>query len=297
MFGFALLPLLLLVLLVVGLMVSLHALLRTVSGNSRFPDRRYSLTAKRTSHSRFQRMLRVPKSDHPIVKEKQETLLACGLRWGAGRYMAMKRLCVLSASVTGVFVVLSGQLTPNVLTRSERFGLLAVVALLITAALTEPWLLDKLKQLRRLRAMRDIYAICRQLLYYSGHSVNLHGKLLRCMPFIRTLRSEWQQLMGEWYHNAEYALRRFQERVSTSESTSFAETLNALRQYDDERYYALLRERIADYKEKMELYKESRKESVSYLLFVMSGIPIIYTFRVFIYPWVAEGQQLFHSLN
>ncbi|MNG35727.1 hypothetical protein D3C84_1225380 [compost metagenome] len=59
----------------------------------------------------------------------------------------------------------------------------------------------------------------------------------------------------------------------------------------------LLRQRIQDYKEKLEMAKESRKETTSYFLFVIAGIPILYTFQVFIYPWVREGQLLFQSLG
>lgn len=75
------------------------------------------------------------------------------------------------------------------------------------------------------------------------------------------------------------------------------ETLDALRLHESPEYYELLRVRIADYKEKIELAKESRKESTSYFLFVIAGIPILYTFQIFIYPWVREGQKLFQSLS
>jgi hypothetical protein len=104
-------------------------------------------------------------------------------------------------------------------------------------------------------------------------------------------------MLGEWYHDSEGALRRFKLRLGTEEGVSFAETIDSLRMHEDEQFYELLRERIHDYKEKLEFAKESHKESASYLLFILAGIPIMYTFSVFIYPWVREGQKLFDTLN
>lgn len=106
-----------------------------------------------------------------------------------------------------------------------------------------------------------------------------------------------QWLLNEWYEDAGEALNRFKHRIGTDEGYSFAETLDALRLHDSEPYYDLLRQRIRDYKEKMELHRESRKETTSYVLFVMAGVPILNTFRVFLYPWVAEGRRLFEMLN
>jgi hypothetical protein len=33
------------------------------------------------------------------------------------------------------------------------------------------------------------------------------------------------------------------------------------------------------------------------VLFVLAGLPIMNTFRVFMYPWIVEGQQLFNAIN
>lgn len=104
-------------------------------------------------------------------------------------------------------------------------------------------------------------------------------------------------LLQEWYEDPEEALYRFRIRVGTDEAYSFAETLSALRQGESESFYDLLRQRIADYKDSLELYKEGRRESYSYVLFVLAGIPIMNTFRVFIHPWVEEGRKLFDTLQ
>jgi hypothetical protein len=150
---------------------------------------------------------------------------------------------------------------------------------------------------RRQKIISDIYIISRQLLYYTGSRMNLHTKLVRCIPYTHMIRNELYMLTNEWYHNASYAISRFKQRIGTEEGYNFAETLNSLRQHESEEYYELLRQRVQDYKEKLELTKEGRKESVSYILFTLAGIPILFTFRVFIYPWVAEGQKLFDSLG
>ncbi|MNC52820.1 hypothetical protein D3C75_1021900 [compost metagenome] len=85
--------------------------------------------------------------------------------------------------------------------------------------------------------------------------------------------------------------------MGTEEGHGFAETLNYLRLYDNEAYYHLLRRRVDDCKERLELLRDSRKESASYALFVIAALPIMYTFQIFIYPWVQEGQRLFQGLN
>ncbi len=158
-------------------------------------------------------------------------------------------------------------------------------------------ILEYFKGIRSYKIIREVYSVSSQLLYYSGSRMNLHSKLARCLPYTRTIRNEMHLLLNEWYGDAEAAIRRFKIRLGTDEAHSLAETLHSLRLNEDESYYLLLRQRIGDYKEKLELHKESKKETVSYILFVLAGLPILNTFRVFIYPWVAEGQKLFQSIN
>ncbi|MBJ6361530.1 hypothetical protein JFN88_09475 [Paenibacillus sp. MAHUQ-46] len=172
-------------------------------------------------------------------------------------------------------------------------GAFASAALLM---FDKPWL-QSMKGWRTGRMTKEIYTISNQLLYLSGSSLNIHTKLMRCLPYARVLRSDLQRLLGEWYHDAEGALTRFKLRIGTEEGLSFVETINSLRLHESGEYYRLLRERIQDYKEKLDLAKESRKESASYLLFVLAGVPILYMFQIFIYPWVQETQKLFQSLN
>jgi hypothetical protein len=169
----------------------------------------------------------------------------------------------------------------------------------ITAAvsLMDKSLLGSWKKARSRRIIQEVHSISVQLLYLQGSTLHIHAKLMRCVPYARSIRSDLQRLLGEWYHDAEGAIRDFKQRIGTEEGMSFAETIESLRLHDHEAYYELLRERIRDYKDKLELLKESRKESSSYLLFVLAGIPILYTFQVFIYPWVRESQILFNSLN
>lgn len=154
-----------------------------------------------------------------------------------------------------------------------------------------------MKRKRRERLVKDIHAVSKQLLYYEGSKLNLHSKISRCLPITTVMRREMELLVNEWYEGAAAAIENFKQRIGTEEGHSFAETIDALRLSDDQRYYALLKQRMMDYKEKLELQKESKREANSYVLFVLAGLPIINTFRVFIYPWVQEGQKLFESLN
>lgn len=255
--------------------------------------RRIAWTGRR--HTRRFRLLLVPGRDHPAMRNRQSLLQACGLQVDAAAYTFWKRLCIIVATVSlaGMWQVMrlaSGN-------RSVYVTLVLFLLTIIAALIMDGFLLEKMKNLRRYRIIREIDAISRHLLYTGGRSINLHGRLLSCLPFTRVLRAEWYRLTADWYHGAAEALRQFQDRLGTGEARAFAETLNALRQYEDDSYYDLLRERIADNKEKMELLRESRKEALSYLLLVLAGVPIMFTFRLFIHPWVVEGQKLFQLLN
>lgn len=157
-----------------------------------------------------------------------------------------------------------------------------------------------LEQLKRRRAnliVEEIYNVSRQLLYFTGSPIPLHGKLMRCLAYTKLIRQDWHLLLNEWYQDAEGAVQRFRGRLGTEEGYGFAETLNYLRLYDNDAYYHLLRQRVDDCKERLELLRDSRKESTSYALFVIASIPVMYTFQIFIYPWVQEGQRLFQGLN
>lgn len=241
------------------------------------------------------RMLGVPRREHPAMRRRQALLAACGLHLDAVAYTCWKRLAVLTAAAGGPAAWLLARESatgrgPHALWPLAVAGLLALL-------LFDGPLLERLQQVRRYRIMQELDAIGRHLLYTGGLRINLHARLLRCVPLVRVLRTEWYRLTADWYQGAEEALRRFRERVGTPEARDFAETLNALRQYEDDRYYDLLRERIADNKAKMELLRESRTEMIGYVFLVLAGVPVMYAFRLFLYPWVAEGQRLFQLLD
>ncbi|GFZ78523.1 hypothetical protein GCM10008018_25010 [Paenibacillus marchantiophytorum] len=157
--------------------------------------------------------------------------------------------------------------------------------------------LASLKQKRAQRIIREIYVISHHLLYYKGSNLHLHAKLSLCAAQTRSIRTPYQLLLNEWYQGSETAIINFKARLGTDEAVSFGETLNALRLNEHDSYYELLKQRIQDYKDKIELIRDSKKETVSYLLFVLAGLPILNTFRVFMYPWIAEGQRLFNTIN
>lgn len=243
----------------------------------------------------LRRLLLVPGTNHSAMRDKQSLLHACGLSVDAVSYTVWKRLGLLASAGSMAVVWFSlRDGAGNRGTGTVVMLLLAGIALLLAL---DGLILDKLRSLRRYRIVRELDSISRHLLYTGGQRTNLHGRLLGCLPLTRVIRPEWVKLTADWYQGAEEALNRFHERLGGEEARVFAETLNALRQEDDERYYGLLRERIDDNKEKMELMRESRREAISYLLFLLAGVPIMYTFRLFIHPWVAEGQKLFQLLD
>ncbi|MFC4100881.1 hypothetical protein [Paenibacillus xanthanilyticus] len=241
---------------------------------------------------RFARLTR----EDAVFKERERLLAGCGMTWDAGWYVLLRRGYFALVPLLGALIYFAARM-PLVRMAVPPAVLPAALAATVLALLWDLPLLNMFRRLRAERMTNEIYIVSNQLLYLAGSSLHIHAKLMRCVPYTKTMRGELQQLLGEWYHDAEGALRRFKLRLGTEEGLSFAETIDSLRLHESEQYYELLRERIKDYKEKLELAKESRKESSSYVLFVLAGIPIMYTFQVFIYPWVREGQKLFDAMN
>lgn len=230
-------------------------------------------------------------------EEWGQLLSASGLRVGPLWYICLKRMSgfllgMASAAVWMQRDNLQPHLPYQVWTVSLAAGAAAAAILF-----GDKHLLHPLKRYRKNRMVEEIFAVSRQLLYFSGSPLHLHGKLSRCLPYTGHIRKEWHLLLNDWYHDPEAAIDSFRSRLGTEEAHSFAETLQSMRLYDHDAYYDLLRQRIQDYKERLELLRDSRKESVSYVLFVLAGIPIMYTFQIFIHPWVQEGKRLFDSLG
>lgn len=226
----------------------------------------------------------------------RETLLSgCGFAYDPAWYMIVRRLAVLFGSAA----LICGAAFPAYLPlQPDRIlWLQAAGAALAACALCDKPLLESVRKARSELIMREILAVSNQLLYFAGAALHLHVKLTRCLPYTSVIRSDLRRMLAEWYHDAGEAIARFKRRVGTAEAASFAETIEALRLREDDAFYTLLRERIADYKAKIELSRESRKEAASYVLFVLAGVPILYMFQIFIYPWVQESQQLFQSLQ
>lgn len=223
----------------------------------------------------------------------KQLLQGCGLPINYSYYLILRRGAGIVGSLMMVIMVfMAGHAN---LTVVSVLGM--ILLLLWLLIILDKYLLYVLKQRRRERILKDIHTVSKQLLYYRGSNLNIHSKIQRCHPFTTTIRRELDLLIKEWYEGAGLAIEQFKQRIGTEEGYSFAETINSLRLNDDDRYYDLLRQRISDYKEKIELQRESKKETNSYVLFILAGLPILNTFRVFIYPWVQEGQRLFESLN
>ncbi|MCU6712514.1 hypothetical protein M6D81_27835 [Paenibacillus sp. J5C_2022] len=226
-------------------------------------------------------------------QEREVLLAGCGFTADAGWYMLGRRIgmvaCLGLAAIGLLWYGFSLSLQAQLM-----IGLPLLGSILLAADI--PWL-RSIRKLRALQMTKEIYAVSNQLLYFSDSSLHLHTKLVRCLPFTKLMKEDMERLLAEWYHDPAEALQRFKHRLGTDDGMSFVETLDALRQHESSQYYQLLRVRIGDYKDKLELAKESRKESTSYVLFVIAGIPILYTFQIFIYPWIMESQKLFQSLE
>lgn len=230
------------------------------------------------------------------LEERRQLLTSCGFRIDPTLYEAVRRLaalCLMAIGITGLL----GVSRPALVNFMNPVYLIAGSCCLLVFLFCDRTILVQLKQRRSHRIVKEIYLLSNQLLYYSGSRMNLHAKLTRCLPLCKGIRPELQLLLNEWYQHGGEAIGKFKLRLGTEEAYSFAETLNSLRLNEADSYYELLRQRILDYKERIELTRESRKETVSYMLFVLAGLPILNTFRVFMYPWMIEGQQLFNSIN
>lgn len=257
--------------------------------------KRLALLAWRTESpsERWLGLLRV-RRDSPAFRERELLLASCGIAADPAWYMLARR----TAMGTFSLIALAACAWFGLNVTSLSFQLAAGVPMLLSGllAVDRMWL-RTLGRVRSLQVTKEIYTISNQLLYLSESSMHIHAKLTRCIPFTRTTRADMESLLTEWYHDPAVALQRFKTRLGTDDGMSFVETLDSLRLHESRDYYELLRIRIADYKDKLELAKESRKESTSYMLFLLAGIPILYTFQVFIFPWVKEGQKLFESLG
>lgn len=224
--------------------------------------------------------------DSQALHERKVLLAGCGSRIDPVLYLAWRRIVMcllLVVSALGCWL--------------HEVECLIAATSAVLAAWFDGMALHALRRYRTDRIRRELIAAGSQLLYYTGSRLHLHGKLMRCLPLTRIIRHEMGLMLNEWYHDPDRALRIFQERLGTDEAFGFSECLRSLRLHESEEGYDLLREMLREYKAKIELARDGRKETASYALFVLAGIPVLYTFQVFLYPWVQEAAQLFDALN
>lgn len=284
------------VLLFVSLFTAVYTfLLAWLPRRAPLPFQRLRAALAKQRRYRFLRSLLLVPRQESQLEELSSLLIACGLRSDAVMYEACKRLisflCSLILIYGGVIWLTQAQL-PRLLLGLVFVSLAVVVLLSLDKAF-----LRTLREHRRARIVQDVQVISSQLLYYKDSRLNLHVQLQRCLPLAVYIRKELQLLVNEWYEGSHEALQRFRKRLSTDEADDFAETLHVLQLHDREDYYELLQERIRNYKDKLVLIRDGRKEAASYMLFLLAGIPILYTFLIFIYPWVAEARYLFGTLG
>lgn len=232
-------------------------------------------------------MVQLNRASKSVIKVEQQ-LASCGLHFDPTYYVLVRR---------GSYTIV-GSVTALLAWAGILHAAVVIVSLLIACFfLFDDWWFLLMKKWRAQRIIREIYTISNQLLYLQHSQLHIHTKLTRCIPYTNVLRTDFLTLLAEWYNDPDEALMNFKRRVGTDQAFSFAETISALRMFEHDRYYELLRERIYDYKESMDLHRESTKESGSYVLFVLAGLPIMYTFQLFIYPWVKEGQRMMESIQ
>lgn len=241
--------------------------------------------------------LRVWRTDRESIslQERRVLLAGCGIRLPPEVYLAYRRS--LLTIIPGVSFALYMLERSGVIPSLFSWNVIFLLILLIVLAWSDRMWLHSMRKYRTDRIRLEIVAVSSQLLYYTGSRSHLHGKLMKCIPLTRHIRAEMGLLLNEWYHDADAALKRFKERLGTDEAYGFAESMRSLRLNESQEIYDLLREVVRDYKAQIELAKDSRKETTSYLLFVLAGIPILYTFQIFLYPWVQEAAKLFDALN
>ncbi|WP_256761237.1 hypothetical protein [Cohnella sp. WQ 127256] len=229
------------------------------------------------------------------LQERRMLLAGCGIRYSPEAYLAYRRsLLFLIPCMGGMIYVFQDQrLLPVLLS----WNIIFILSILIGLTACDRMWLQSIRRYRVDRIRREIVAVSSQLLYYTGSRLHLHGKLMKCLVLTRYIRGEMGLLLNEWYHDADSALKRFKERLGTDEAYGFAESMRTLRLNETQEIYDMLREVVRDYKAQIELSKDSRKETTSYLLFVLAGIPILYTFQIFLYPWVQEASRLFDAIN
>lgn len=244
------------------------------------------------------KILRLVGIDELAVRQSNRAILwaGCGIVYSIVAYMLLRQVVLWAGYISTIIFLLFMQFVP-LHWNTNRLIILFIPLAIITVLQLDQYWLRAYRQLRANSITKEIYAISGQLLYFADSKLHIHTKLRKCLPYSRLLRKDMETLLADWYHDPIIALRRFKVAIGTEEGISFVDTIDALRQHDNEDFYTLLRTRLLDYKDTIELAKEGRKETASYVLFVIAGIPILYTFQVFIYPWVQEVNKLLSLMN
>lgn len=221
---------------------------------------------------------------------------SCGFRISIESYVLARKL-ILIICYTSICIEMLLSCLPQVGISKSWLIAGCIQILLIGLLYCDQYFIRSYSQIRSVWVTKEIYVISGQLLYFSESKLNIHTKLRKCIPYSRLLRKDMEILLATWYHSPVEALQQFKQRIGTDDGISFVDTLDALRQDDNDQFYELLQARVQAYKEKLELAKEGRKETTSYVLYVVAGIPLLYTFQVFIYPWVQEVNKLLSVMH
>lgn len=158
----------------------------------------------------------------------------------------------------------------------------------------------KIRLLRTTNERRQIEAIIlciQQLVYLRDFPMNLHSKLQKCIPLSGCIRPYLVQLTMDWYMDPIRAIEQFRTQLNHNQADGFCDTLRALFEVGDEQFYEHLKSRMLDLKLLLRQRKEAQKETRSYMFFILAGIPLIHSFQIFLYPWLAESSNVIQTIH
>jgi hypothetical protein len=137
----------------------------------------------------------------------------------------------------------------------------------------------------------------RQLLYLRDLPIHLHSKLQKCIPVTRIIRTPLTRLIHDWYANPAEAIATFRSTLQHDQADGFCDTLRAMAEVGEEPFYEHLQSRMEDLKLLLHQRQEAQKETRSYVFFGLAGIPLIHSFQLFLYPWLAQSSSVFQTIH
>lgn len=160
-----------------------------------------------------------------------------------------------------------------------------------------PWVSRWQRKSREKRQLIDLICCMRQLLYLRDLPLNLHSKLQKCVPVTTAIRVPLVHLIHEWYVDPLQAISKFRSTLRHDQADGFCDTLRAMFEVGEAPFYGHLQSRMDDLKLLLRQQQEAQKETRSYIFFILAGIPLIHSFQLFLYPWLAQSSSIFQAIH